>query len=116
MFKIISILFVILLSSGTAYALDVTSAAVGYVVGKSGGAKQTVVNGGVDMGVLPFDCTLSDGRCITLGGKKSIPVAEVCSIIGKDYKPVGFKKVGTYASDVIILCKKVRTGCAKCHY
>ena len=116
MFKTIAILFVTLLSFETAYALDAGSAALGYVVGKGGGEHRTIVNnGGVEMGVLPYDCTLHDGRCITEGGNNSIPIKAACGTIGPDYTAVGFKKVGTCASEVIILCKEVKTGCAKCH-
>ena len=113
--RTVIILFVFICSTTPAYAVDMMSGAVGYAIGKSGNRQTTINNGGVEMGVLPYDCTLYDGRCITEGGMNSIPIKAACGTIGPDYTAVGFKKVGTYASQVIILCKEIKTGCAKCH-
>ena len=117
MFKTMILIFATLLSFGTAYALDATSAVVGYAVGKSGSGGRTVINGGnAVMGVLPFECSLDSNLCLYASpDNKHVPVKDVCSMIGPNYKPVGFKKVGESRGSVIVLCKEVKTGCAKCH-
>lgn len=119
MFKTIAILFILLTNPGIIYALDATSALAGYAVGKSGSGGRTVINSGnTEMGVIPFDCTLSSGKCLYVTGQSRddhVPVKDVCGLIGPSYKNVGFKKVREYASSIIVLCKEVKTGCAKCH-
>ena len=104
--KIVAVGIVItILNVSTSYA-GLADMGVGYLAGKSGSKKVQPQPSQPVMGVVPVKCTLTGGKCITQGGRSSVPVTTMCASLGKGYKLSGFMKVGNYASEVLLLCKK----------
>lgn len=105
--KIITVgIVVTILSASTAFA-GLADMGIGYIAGKSGNSKGKPQPSQPILGVVPVSCTLTGSECIISGRKMTtVSVTKMCTNVGEGYTLVGFMKVGPYASQVLLLCKK----------
>lgn len=97
------IIVITFLLTTPAYALDTTSAVVGYMAGKGGNGDVNYPTNAV-MGAIPVTCWLRDSYCQGERGKDDVLVTEKCTELGSNYKVIGFVPRPPKGLYTILLC------------